>query len=63
MYAQFIALDANFRLKLKNRRINDPELGSGLFYFVENSAFNRHVEKTLIVEEEAGPVPNGGNLL
>ena len=43
MYTQFIALDANFRLRLKNRKINDPELASGWFYFVENSAYTDHV--------------------
>ena len=43
IHAQFIAVDANFRLKSKNRRINDPELGSGWTYFVENSEYARHV--------------------
>jgi hypothetical protein len=43
VYAQFIAVDANFKLKLKNRHIKDPELGSGWSYFVENSAYLRHV--------------------
>jgi len=43
IYAQFIAIDANFRLKLKNRQINDPELGSGWSYFVENSQYTHHV--------------------
>ena len=43
MHAQFIAVDANFWLKLKNRHINDPELGSGWSYFVENSAYTHHV--------------------
>ena len=57
IYAQFIAIDANFRLKLKNRQISDPELGSGWSYFVENSAYARHVEKN-IDEEEARWVPN-----
>lgn len=52
IYSQFIAVDANFKLKLKNRQINDPELGSGSFYFVENSAFTRHIEKTSYEEEE-----------
>ena len=52
VYAQFIAVDANFRLKLKNRQINDPELGSGLSYFVENSAYVKHVEKNTPEEEE-----------
>ena len=43
IYGQFIALDANFKLKSKNRKIKDPELGSGWSYFVENSAYTRHV--------------------
>ena len=43
MYAQFIAVDANFRLKSKNREIKDPELGSGWSYFVENVAYTQHV--------------------
>ena len=60
IYAQFIALDANFRLKLKNRQISDPELGSGWFYFVENSAYSRHVKQNLH-EEEARCVPNSRN--
>jgi len=45
IYAQFIAVDANFKLKLKNRRIEDPELGSGWSYFVENSQYTRHVAR------------------
>jgi len=45
IYAQFIAVDANFKLKLKNRRIVDPELGSGWSYFVENSQYARHVAR------------------
>jgi hypothetical protein len=61
IYAQFIAIDANFRLKLKNRQLDDPELGSGWFYFVENSAYTGHVEKSLI-EEEVRCVPNDANI-
>jgi hypothetical protein len=57
VHAQFIAVDANFRLKLKNRQINDPELGSGWSYFVENSAYTRHVAKNPH-EKEVGRVPN-----
>ena len=44
IYAQFIAVDANFKLKSKNRQINDPELGSGWSYFVEDTAYTRHVK-------------------
>ena len=43
IHAQFIAVDANFKLKLKNRKIEDPELGSGWSYFVENSKYTHHV--------------------
>ena len=50
-HAQFIAVDANFRLKLKNRGIKDPELGSGWSYFVENSAYARHIEANPHQEE------------
>jgi hypothetical protein len=57
IYAQFIAVDANFKLKLKNRQIKDPELGSGWFYFVEDSAYTRHVANNTH-DEEVGYVPN-----
>jgi hypothetical protein len=43
IYAQFIAVDANFKLKSKNRQIKDPELGSGWSYFVENTPYVQHV--------------------
>lgn len=39
----FIAIDANFRLKLKMRGIRDPELGSGLAYFVNTPKFEAHL--------------------
>ena len=45
IYVQFIAVDANFRLKSKNRQIKDPELGSGWSYFVENTTYTHHVAK------------------
>ena len=45
IYAQFIAADANFKLKSKNRQIEDPELGSGWAYFVENSQYVCHVAR------------------
>lgn len=61
MYAQFIALDANFKLKLRNRKINDPELGSGWSYFVEESAYANHV-KGNVDEEEVRCFPNKRDL-
>ena len=51
LYSLFIAIDANFRLKLKTRGINDPELGSGLAYFVNAPKFEAHL-KSHVEEEE-----------
>ena len=45
LYALFLAIDACFRLKLKRRGINDPELGSGWAYFVAQSEFQEHLLK------------------
>jgi len=45
LYSLFLAIDANFRLKLKNRKIKDPEVGSGWAYFVENSRYIGHVSQ------------------
>jgi hypothetical protein len=44
LYCLFLAIDANFRLKLKARGIKDPELGSGLAYFVDTAKFQRHLK-------------------
>ena len=51
LYSLFIAIDANFRLKLKTRGINDPELGSGLAYFMNAPKFEAHL-KSHVKEEE-----------
>jgi hypothetical protein len=51
LYSLFIAIDANFRLKLKTRGIKDPELGSGLAYFVNTMKFEEHL-KSRIDEDE-----------
>ena len=37
-------LDANFRLKLKQRHLEDPPLGGGLAYFVEQAPYMAHVK-------------------
>lgn len=59
LYAQFIAVDANFKLRLKNRKINDPELGPGWSYFVEDSAYTHHVANKQY-DKEVSRVPNVG---
>ena len=43
LYSLFIAMDANFRLKQKTRRIKDPELGPGLAYFMNTKRFDAHL--------------------
>ena len=44
LYSLFVTMDTNFRLKLKSCGIQDPELGSGLAYFVNNAKFEVHLE-------------------
>ena len=56
LYSLFIAMDANFRLKLKSRGIQDPELGSGLAYFVNNAKFEAHL-KNHVGEDNVGVSP------
>lgn len=53
LHALFLAIDANFRLKLKNRGIHDPELGSGWSYFVETTEYEKHLRTHF----EEGEVP------
>lgn len=45
LYLYFLAVDGNFHLKLKNRGINDPEIGSGWTYFVENEGYIKHISQ------------------
>jgi hypothetical protein len=52
LYTYFLAVDANFRLKLKNRGINDPEIGSGWSYFVESKQYNKHISQATLNEPE-----------
>ena len=52
IYCLFLAINANFRLKLKLRGIKDPELGSGLAYFVDTIKFQEHLKDRVPEEEE-----------
>jgi len=54
LYSCFLAIDANFRLKLKSRGINDPEISSGWSYFVGNEQYSKHISQKTI-ETEVGP--------
>jgi len=55
LYSCFLAVDANFRLKLKSRGISDPEIGSGWSYFVGNKEYSKHISQTTI-ETEVSPL-------
>ena len=46
-----LSVDANFRLKLKDRGFRDPELGSGWSYFVESDAYLSHLKECPDQEE------------
>ncbi len=37
-------LDANFRLKLKQRNLSDPPLAVDLAYYVENEPYMDHIK-------------------
>ncbi len=39
-------MDANFRLKLKDRNLVDPPLGGGLAYYVDRPEYMAHIERS-----------------
>ncbi|KAG6819543.1 hypothetical protein H0H93_010895 [Arthromyces matolae] len=45
LYAQFVGMDANFRLKRKNvsSEVRDPSLGGGWAFFVEEAEYKDHI--------------------
>jgi hypothetical protein len=45
LYTQFVAVDANFRLKLKNRKLKDVDLSSGWAYYVEATEYRKYLQK------------------
>ena len=59
LYSLFLAVDANFRLKLKDQKIKDPEIGSGWAYFVENSRYVEHISQNTN-DVEVCRFPHGG---
>ena len=59
LYSLFLAVDANFRLKLKDRKIKDPEIGSGWAYFVEYDRYMEHVSQNTNDEEVSESLHRG----
>ena len=44
IYTQFLAVDGNFKLQLKDRGITDPELAPGWAYFVEEENYQSFIK-------------------
>ena len=44
IYTQFLAVDGNFKLQLKDRGITDPELAPGWAYFVEEEKYQDFIK-------------------
>ena len=40
----FVGVDACFKLKLKDRKFDDPDLGTGLAYMVEDAPYQEHLK-------------------
>lgn len=51
LYTLFVAVDANFKLKGKEQKINDVELMGGLGAFVEEQAYKTHIANHVDEEE------------
>ena len=41
----FVMLDGNFCMKCKDRNLNDPSLGPGLSYFIDEKPYKEYLEK------------------
>jgi hypothetical protein len=55
LYSYFLAVNGNFRLRLKNHGINDPEIGSRWSYFVENPPYTECISQNT-VQTEVSPL-------
>ncbi|KAG6916283.1 hypothetical protein DXG01_007524 [Tephrocybe rancida] len=61
LYSLFVGIDANFRLKRLNvsSEEQDPGLNRGFAYFVENTAFKRHIAKyDKVIKEDTSTCNN-----
>ncbi|KAJ7038747.1 hypothetical protein C8F04DRAFT_909699, partial [Mycena alexandri] len=57
LYMLLLAMDANFRLKnrLRANETQDPSLGSGLGYFVEEDGYKKHITN-YVAEKDVGQI-------
>jgi hypothetical protein len=56
LYTLYIAVDANFKLKGKDRGISDPELAPGWASFVEEAGYQEHI-KNYVDQPEVRNLP------
>ena len=42
----FLGIDACFKLRLKERGFNDPDLGTGLAYMVNDVPYGKHLKSS-----------------
>ena len=47
----FLGIDACFKLKLKERGFDDPDLGTGLAYLVNNVPYEEHLKSNFATSE------------
>ena len=45
LYALYVSLDANFKLKRKNREMHDVPFADGFAYFVEGAKYAEHLAR------------------
>ncbi|EIN03594.1 hypothetical protein PUNSTDRAFT_78016, partial [Punctularia strigosozonata HHB-11173 SS5] len=55
LYALFLALDACFKMKNRDRKIDDPELGGGTGYFVDEAEYQAHLKRYVEEPEKLDP--------
>lgn len=53
LYTLFVAVDANFKLKGKERKLDDVDLVPGTGIFVEDNAYQEHI-KCYVEQPEVG---------
>lgn len=52
LYTLFLMMDANFKLKSKDHKAKDVDLGHGWAYYVEDIKFKKHVAEFGYLKEE-----------
>lgn len=62
LYTLFIAVDANFKLKGKERKLDDVDLIPGTGVFVEQNAYQKHIANYVEQPEVCKSTGSGGQI-